>query len=142
MSMVRGSFADIEAVLAELRGTIGLMSHLTESPLEVSEGSWAVVRDKLLDLHTELHEMWQRGWDERCAEREAHKLALEKAEARKAAPGSPVDREAADALWGLLGAWATMTTRQIAERLPPSPMPAEEVGFGSAEGDLAGRVPA
>lgn len=106
------TIVDIEPVICDLKSTVGIMSHLILSPLEVEKEEWHKVEDDLTALTDRIHEMWEKAYQQRNAECKALQEALAAAKAERGVPGSPEDVEAAKGLWSLMAA----SVRVVAER--------------------------
>lgn len=109
----------IQAGLADMVATIKLLGHLALSSEKVSGGEWLQVQGRLRDLRTELADSFSdmaECWSADIAEYQA---ALAAAKAERAAPGSQIDVERAQALWTMLRSTATVALAQCqqADRL-------------------------
>jgi hypothetical protein len=79
---------DVEILVSDLQATIGVMRHLTYSPIQVTDSQWAVVVGRADQIADTLYEVWQRQSDTEIEERKALRAELAAAKAEKAAPGS------------------------------------------------------
>lgn len=110
---------DIETALLEMRGLIATLGYIINKAEEPADAALHVVQTGLQRIHADLTAQWQRVWRETYAERVAYAEALEAANARKAAPGSPADLEHARGLWALLRSAAKVAADACDKALPP-----------------------
>lgn len=119
--IVDWAIVDIEPMLADLRGALGIMGHLIHSPSQVDPSEWTVILDKADQCIDRLDAFWHRAWDQHHDAQEAHRGEMETLAAKKAAPGSPDDLKAADALRRLLLGAAQVVIEQCEQLQRPKP---------------------
>jgi hypothetical protein len=93
------AIGELEPVLMDLRGTIGLLRHMDSSANVVAPQELAQISDRLFHLHDKLERLWHAAWDQWSATATLHAEALAAAQAETAAPGSVEDIKAAKAAW-------------------------------------------
>ena len=76
-----------------------------------------------------IQELLDAAWEEQKAEAEKQEAALAAARAEKAAPGSKIELERADAIWTLLRGAVAAASEWCTEAVYPPPRPAPAVGF-------------
>jgi hypothetical protein len=109
------ALGEIETLMHDLHGTVGLLGHMAHSPNHVEPAELVQVRERLDELTSQLDAEWQKAWDQTVAQDRAQRAALAAAEARKASPGSVADIEFARSLWGLLRGAAGATIEKCDE---------------------------
>jgi hypothetical protein len=96
------AIGELEPVLHDLYGTVGLLGHMCSSPDMKTPQELAQIHDRLFHLHDKLERLWHTAWDQWSVTAQNHAEALAAAKAEKAAPGSPADIKAAKASWRVL----------------------------------------
>jgi hypothetical protein len=110
---------EIQEQLRILDGAIGVAHHLAARGDEVTVGDdeWQVVLEAAQKASDATAKSWDRARLEEGARAIADEEALAAEKAKRGAPGSPEDREHADALWRLLRSAATVVMHDTVDRL-------------------------
>ena len=78
----------LEPAISDLRASVGILGHLITARDDVQIDEWQKCEGDLITAMMRIEDLWKQVWDQRKAEKRAHREALEAVRAEKAAPGS------------------------------------------------------
>lgn len=108
---------EIEPHLHDLEGSLGVLRHLIAvEDLTVKPGEWLSVIGTAEAATESIRAYWEEALDRNRDREEAHNAELVATEAKRAAPGSPMDLEQAAKHWRVLTTVATMVLKDAIAR--------------------------
>jgi hypothetical protein len=106
----------LEGAALDLTAAIGVLRHLSRSPLEVSDSEWSVAAASTEKIADEYQAAYEAVVARMRDQKTEHKAALAAAQVERAAPGSPMDLEQAARHWRVLTTVATMVLKDAIAR--------------------------